>query len=77
MIIVRHIKKTCKQFLHQKVVSHVEDNQRNIWWDPTGRFLGPGWVRNGPIALLKMLREREIANRTKSQRYTKNDISLH
>ena len=39
--------------MHQKVVSHVEDNQRNIWWDPTGRFLGPGWVRNGPIALLK------------------------
>ena len=54
MIMVRHIKKTWRQFLHQKVVSHTLDNQRNIWWDPTGRFLGPGRVRNGPIALLKL-----------------------
>ena len=39
--------------MHQKAVSHTLDNQRNIWWDPAGRFLGPRRVRNGPIALLK------------------------
>ena len=50
-----------EQFLHQKAVSHTLDNQRNIWWDPAGRFLGPGRVRNGPIALLKLnVSERSI-----------------
>ena len=62
---IRHKKIMLTSVFLKKAVSHMSDNQWYIWWDKVGKFLGPGRVRNGPIALLK------VNDSQKKQRYTK------